>query len=300
VKFVWTREVDLRHDYYRPYYYDRLSAGLDARGNIVGWTHRVTGSSVMARWAPADLKNGLDPDAVECAAETPYDMPAMLVDYVRQEPGAIGTGWWRGVGPTHNLFVVESFVDELAAAAKQDPVAFRRKMLSKNPRALAVLNLAAEKSNWGIALPAGFGRGVELQFAFGTYLSTVLEVEVTGQGEIVLHRAVVAVDCGSTVNPDTLRAQIQGGLLLGLGTAMYNEITLTNGAVNQSNFHDYRTLRINQTPAIEIYQIQNNEAPGGIGEAGTAAAAPVLGNAIFAATGKRLRRLPFNGQLVES
>jgi isoquinoline 1-oxidoreductase beta subunit len=300
VKLVWTREVDLRHDYYRPYYYDRVGAGLDANGNITGWTHRVTGSSVMARWAPAGLVHGLDPDAVECAADTPYEVPATLVDYVRHEPGVIGTGWWRGVGPTHNLFVVESFVDELAAAAKQDPVAFRRKMLTKNPRALAVLDLAAEKSNWGSALPAGYGRGIELQFAFGTYLSTALEVEVTPDGDIVLHRAVVAVDCGSTVNPDTVQAQIQGGLLLGLGTAMYNEITLSNGAVNQSNFHDYRTLRINQTPKIEIYQIFNNEAPGGIGETGTAAAAPVLGNAIFAATGKRLRRLPFNGQFAES
>jgi isoquinoline 1-oxidoreductase beta subunit len=301
VKLVWTREVDLRHDYYRPYYYDRLSAGLDANGDIVGWTHRVTGSSVMARWAPAGLVNGLDPDAVECAAETPYEVPATFVDYVRHEPQGLGTGWWRGVGPTHNLFVVESFVDELAAAAKQDPVAFRRKMLTKNPRALAVLNLAAEKSHWGSALPASYGRGIELQFAFGTYISCALEVEVTPQAEIVLHRAVVAVDCGSTVNPDTVRAQIQGGLLLGLSTAMYNQITVTDGAVNQSNFHDYRALRMNQTPKIEIYQITNNEAPGGIGETGTAAAAPALGNAIFAATGKRLRRLPFgDGQLQEA
>jgi isoquinoline 1-oxidoreductase beta subunit len=301
VKLVWTREVDLRHDYYRPYYYDRVSAGLDANGNITGWTHRVTGSSVMARWAPAGLINGLDPDAVECAADTPYEVPATLVDYVRHEPAGLGTGWWRGVGPTHNLFVVECFVDELAAAAKEDPVAFRRKMLAHNPRALAVLNLAAEKSNWGSRLPAGQGRGIELQFAFGTYISCALEVEVTSQADIVLHRAVVAVDCGSCVNPDTVQAQIQGGLLLGLGTAMYNQITVSNGAVNQSNFHDYRALRINQAPKIEIYQVQNNEDPGGIGETGTAAAAPALGNAIFAATGKRLRRLPFgDGQLAES
>ena len=301
VKLIWTREVDLRHDYYRPYYYDRVSAGLDAQGNIVGWTHRVTGSSVMARWAPAGLVKGLDPDAVECAAETPYKVPASFVDYVRHEPDGLGTGWWRGVGPTHNLFVVESFVDELAAAAKQDPVAFRRKMLTQNPRALAVLNLAAEKSGWGSALPQGAGRGIELQYAFGTYMSCALEVEVTSQAEIILRRAVVAVDCGSTVNPDTVRAQIQGGLILGLGTAMYNQITLTDGAVDQSNFHDYRTLRMNEAPKIEIYQIMNDEAPGGIGETGTAAAAPALGNAIFAATGKRLRRLPFgDGQLEAS
>ena len=299
VKLVWTREEDTRHDYYRPYYYDRVSAGLDANGRLVGWTHRVTGSSVMARWAPAGFVNGLDPDAVECAANTPYDVPAEFVDYVRHEPQGVGTGWWRGVGPTHNLFVVESFVDEIAAAAKRDPVEFRRSMLQHNPRALAVLNLAAEKSGWGTPLPAGTGRGIELQYAFGTYLSLVMEVTVTPQAEILLKRAVVAVDCGSTVNPDTVQAQIQGGLILGLGTALYDEITLADGAVQQSNFHDYRTLRMNEAPMIEVYHIRNEEAPGGIGETGTAAAAPALGNAIFAASGKRLRRLPFGtGQLV--
>jgi isoquinoline 1-oxidoreductase beta subunit len=227
-------------------------------------------------------------------------VPATFVDYVRHEPEGVGTGWWRGVGPLHNVFVVESFVDELAAAAKQDPVAFRRKMLTKNPRALAVLNLAAEKSGWGSALPQGVGRGIEVQVAFGTYLSCVVEAEVTPQGEIILHRAVVAVDCGSTVNPDTVRAQIQGGLILGLGTAMYNQITLTDGAVNQSNFHDYRALRMNEAPKIEIYQIMNEEAPGGIGETGTVASMPALGNAIFAATGRRLRQMPFGTALVAS
>jgi isoquinoline 1-oxidoreductase subunit beta len=298
VKLVWTREEDLQHDYYRPYYYDRVAAGLDASGKLVGWTHRVTGSSVMARWAPAGMKGGLDPDAVEGAAETPYDVPAAMVDYVRHEPDAMNTGWWRGVGPTHNVFVVESFVDELAAAAKQDPVAFRRGLMQKNPRALAVMNLATEKAGWGSPLPPNIGRGISVQFAFGTYLACVLEVEASTRGEILLRRAVVAVDCGSTVNPDTVRAQIEGGLILGLGTAMYNEITLDAGAVQQSNFHDYRTLRMNEAPKIEVYQIRNNEAPGGIGETGTVAAAPSLGNAIFAATGRRLRRLPFgNGQL---
>src|SRR6201999_3533804 len=162
----------------------------------------------------------------------------------------------------------------------------------------AALNLAAEKSGWGGKLPASMGRGISVQFAFKTYMSTVIEVEVPPSGEIILHRVVVALDCGMVVNPDTVRAQIEGGLILGLGTAMYNEITLTDGAVDQSNFHDYRTLRMNEAPKIEVYQIHSTEAPGGIGETGTAAAAPTLGNAIFAATGKRLRRLPFgNGQL---
>jgi isoquinoline 1-oxidoreductase beta subunit len=301
VKLIWTREEDLQHDFYRPYYYDRVSAGLDADGKLVGWTHRVTGSSVMARWLPPGFKNGLDPDAVEGAAETPYEVPATFVDYVRAEPAVLGTGWWRGVGPTHNVYVVESFVDELAAAAKQDPVAFRRSMLGKNPRALAVLNLAAEKSGWGKPLPAKHGRGVAVQFAFGSYVAVVLEVEVTGEGEILPRHAWVAIDCGQVVNPDTVEAQIQGGLILGLGTALYNEITVADGRVEQSNFHDYRSLRINEAPTIEVFQIASQEKPGGVGETGTAAAAPALGNAIFAATGRRLRRLPFGtGQLQAS
>ena len=293
VKIIWTREEDLRHDYYRPYYYDRVSAGLDANGKLVGWTHRVTGSSVAARWAPAIFKNGLDPDAVEGAAETPYEVPATFVDYVRHESPGVNTGWWRGVGPTHNVFVVESFVDELAIAADQDPVAFRRTMLGKNPRALAVLNLAAEKSGWGSPLPPRCGRGVSVQFAFGSYVSCVVEVEVSPRGEILLRHATVAIDCGLTVNPDTVVAQIEGGLILGLSTAMYNEITLTRGAIDQSNFHDYRAMRINEAPKIAVHQIRNEEKPGGVGETGTAAAAPALGNAIFAATGQRLRKLPF-------
>ena len=301
VKLIWTREEDIQHDFYRPYYYDRVSAGLDAKGKIVGWTHRVTGSSVMARWIPPAFKNGLDADAVEGAAETPYEVPATFVDYVRAEPQGLSTGWWRGVGPTHNVFVVESFVDELAAAAKQDPVAYRRSMLAKNPRALAVLDLAAEKSGWGQPLPAGHGRGIAVQFAFGSYVAAVVEVEVTPEGEVLPRHVHVAIDCGSVVNPDTVEAQIQGGFILGLGTALYNEITLADGRVEQSNFHDYRSLRINEAPTIEVHQIQNQEKPGGVGETGTAAAAPALGNAIFAATGRRLRRLPFGtGQLQAS
>lgn len=298
LKLVWTREEDVRHDCYRPYYYDRVAAGLDGNGNLIARTHRVTGPSLYARYAPAAFKGGLDIDAVDCAAETPYDVPAEHVDYVRHDLDGLNTSWWRGVGPTHNLFVVESFIDELAAAARRDPVEFRRAMLRKNPRALAVLNLAAEKSGWSNKLPQGCGRGISVQFAFGSYLSCVLEVAISASGEIILRRAVVALDCGMTVNPDTVRAQMEGGLIMGLGTAMYNEITLVGGAVEQSNFHDYRALRMNEAPRIEVYQIRNNENPGGVGEAGTAAAAPALGNAIFAATGKRLRRLPFGtGQL---
>ncbi|WP_428374998.1 molybdopterin cofactor-binding domain-containing protein [Lichenicoccus sp.] len=301
VKLIWTREEDIQHDLYRPFYYDRISAGLDAKGAIVGWSHRVTGSSVMARWAPPGMKQGgrLDPDAVEGAAETPYDLPAHHVEYVRAEPPGVTTLWWRGVGPTHNVFVVESVIDELAAAAGRDPVAFRRGMLSKNPRALAVLNLAASKSGWGQPSPSGRGRGVALQFAFGSYLAAVLDAEVTAEGSVRIHRADVAVDCGPVVNPDTIRAQIEGGLIFGLTMALYSEITLSRGRVDQSNFHDYRMMRINEAPVIEVHVVDNPAGSiGGIGETGTAIAAPALANAIFAASGRRLRRIPFaTGQL---
>ncbi len=304
VKLIWTREEDMQHEFYRPYYYDRISAGLNAQGGITGWSHRVTGSSVMARWAPPGMKMGgkLDPDAVEGSVETPYDLPVQQVEYVRAEPPALTTAWWRGVGPTHNVFVVESFIDELASAAGKDPVEFRRSLLGKNPRALAVLNLAADKAGWGSPLTPGVGRGVALQFAFNTYMASVLEASVSKDGEIHLHKAVVALDCGPVVNPDTVEAQVQGGLIFGLTMAMYSEITVTSGRVDQSNFHDYRMMRINEAPDIAVHIVHNPSAPiGGIGETGTAIASPVLANAIFSATGRRLRRIPFGtGQLVAS
>jgi isoquinoline 1-oxidoreductase beta subunit len=294
VKLVWTREQDLTHDFFRPYYYDRVSAGLDDAGRLVGRTHRVTGSSVMARWAPPAFKNGIDPDSLDCAAETPYDETAVFADYVRHEPEGLTTAWWRGVGATHNLFVMESFVDEMAHATGQDPVDFRRKMLTKNPRALAVLELAAEKAGWKDKLPEGRGRGVNLQFAFNTYLAHILEIEVVPGKEVKLLRSVLAVDCGIVINPDTVRAQMEGGVLFGLGTAMFNEVTFTDGTVDQSNFDNYRILRINEAPKVEVYQVKSFEKPGGVGEAGTAAAAGALANAIFSATGKRIRSLPFS------
>jgi isoquinoline 1-oxidoreductase beta subunit len=291
VKLVWTREQDMTHDYYRPYYYDRVAAGLDENGRLVGRTHRVTGSSIYARYAPAGFINGIDPDSTDCAAETPYDEVAVFADYVRNEPDGVHTSWWRGVGPSHNLFVVESFIDEMAYAAKRDPVEFRRRMLTKNPRALAVLELAVEKSGWGEKLPPGRGRGVSLQFAFGSYLALVVEVEVNLE-EVKLLRSVIAVDCGITINPDTVEAQMEGGVIFGLGSALFNRVTFTDGAVDQTNFDMYRVLRINEIPKIEVHQIASSEVPGGVGEAATAASAPALANAIFAATGKRIRSLP--------
>jgi len=295
VKVVWTREEDIQHDKYRPYYYDRIAAGLDEEGMPIAWSHRITGSSVIARWFPPAFKNGLDPDAVGGEAEEfPYKLPNRLVEYVRQEPPGIPTGFWRGVGPTHNVFVVESFIDELAAVTKKDPLAYRRNLLSKSPRAKAVLELAAEKAGWGQPLPEGQGRGLSVQFVFGSYVAQVAEVEVAKSGEVRVTRVVCAVDCGVVVNPDTVRAQMEGGIMFGLTAALFNEITLKDGRVEQSNFDDYRMLRINEAPAVEVYVVKSAEAPGGIGEPGTSALAPALTNAIFAATGKRIRKLPVN------
>jgi isoquinoline 1-oxidoreductase beta subunit len=292
VKVVWSREEDIQHDMYRPYWFDRISAGLDAGGMPAAWDHRFAGSSVMARWAPPFFNNGLDPDTTDGAINLVYALPNMLVEYLRVEPAGIPTGFWRSVGPSHNVFVTESFMDELAAAAKQDPVTYRLALLAKSPRAKAVLELAAEKAGWGQPSPQGRGRGVSLQFVFATYMAQIADVEVSTDGSVRVHRVVCAVDCGIPVNPDTIQAQIQGAIMYGITAALHGEITLKDGRVQQSNFHDYQILRIDQAPAIEIHIVQSREPPGGIGEAGTSAIVPAITNAIFAATGKRVRKLP--------
>ncbi len=297
VKVVWTREEDIQHDMYRPYYYDTISAGLDANGKPIAWQHRIVGSSILARFAPAVIKNGVDPDAVEVAAELPYDLPNQLVDYVRQEPGTVPTAFWRGVGATRGTFVVESFIDELAVHAKADPVAYRRGLLTHAPRAANVLEVATRAAGWGNPLPEGQGRGVSVMNAFGSYLSMVAEVTVNKDGEVAVNRVVCAVDCGMAVNPRTIEAQIEGGVVFGITGVLYGEITIKDGRVEQNNFTDYRMLRINETPKIEVHLVQSTEAPGGIGEPGTAALAPAVTNAIFAATGKRVRKLPVGTQL---
>jgi isoquinoline 1-oxidoreductase beta subunit len=294
VKVVWTREEDLQHDMYRPYWFDRISGGLDEAGMPVAWNHRFAGSSVAARWAPPFFSNGLDPDSTEGAIDLAYAVPNLHVEYLRVEPPGIPTGFWRSVGPSHNVFVTESFIDELAAAAKQDPVAYRRALLDKAPRAKAVLELAAEKAGWGQPLPKGVGRGVSVQFVFATYMAQIAEVEVSKDGTVRVRRVVCAVDCGTVVNPDTVEAQIQSAIIFGITAALYGEITLKDGRVEQTNFDTYQILRINEAPAIEVHIVQNTEPPGGMGEAGTSAIAPAVTNAIFAATGKRLRKLPID------
>ena len=298
VKVVWTREEDIQHDMYRPVYYDRLSATLKD-GKINGWKHRITGSSILARWLPPAFANGIDGDAVDSAVDEPYDIPNFLVEYVRHEPPAVPTAFWRGVGPNNNIFAIESFVDELAKKASTDPVEFRRVLLGeKTPRLRSALELAVQKSGWGEPLPPRVGRGVALQVSFATFIATIAEVEVDLDGEIHVRRVTSAVDTGIAVNPDTIVAQLEGGLIFGLTAALYGEITISRGRVEQSNFNDYRMLRINEAPAIDVHLIKSNEAPGGIGETGTNAAPPAVRNAIFAATGVPLRRLPFDRSML--
>jgi len=299
VKVVWTREEDIQHDMYRPYWFDRISAGLDKQGKPVAWKNRFAGSSVIARWLPLAFKDGLDPDSTEGAIDLVYDLPNFHVEYVRAEPPGIPTAFWRSVGPSHNVFVTESFIDELAAAAKQDAVAYRRALLGKSPRAKAVLDLAAEKAGWGQPLPKGTGRGVSLQFAFGSWLALVAEVEVSKAGTVRVRRVVCAIDCGTVINPDTVQAQIQSGIIFGATAALYGEITLKDGRVEQTNFDTYQMLRMNETPTIEVHVVESTEPPGGMGETGTSAIVPAIANAVFAAAGRRLRKMPVDASLLK-
>ena len=292
LKVVWSREEDTQHSVFRPSHYNRLSATLDERGKPLAWQHRVTGSSVFARVAPARFKNELDTDAIRDAAG-PYAFPNLQVEYVRQEPAAgITTGWWRGVGHVQNAFPVECFLDELAQLAGSDPIAYRKALLDKHPRARRVLDLVAERSSWGTPMPDGRGRGVALTFCFGSYAAQVTEVTVGRDGTVTVDRLVIAVDCGRAINPDGVVAQMQGGALFGLSAALFGNISIKNGRVEQGNFDSYRVLRMNEAPAIETHLMDSAEEPGGIGEVSTVMAAPSLVNAVFAATGKRIRRLP--------
>jgi isoquinoline 1-oxidoreductase beta subunit len=296
VKVLWSREQDIQHDMYRPYYVDHIAAALDARGRPVAWTHTIAGSAVTALYSGEPLKNDVDDDAVESAADPVYALPNLEVRFVRQEPTGVPTSWWRGVGPTRSVFVVESFIDELAAAARQDPVAYRRALL-KDARLRAVLDLAAEKAGWGKPLPSGKGRGVAVQFAFGSYMAQITEVGVSPGGKLRVEKVVCVLDCGQLVNPDIVHAQLQGGVMFGLSAALFNEITFAAGRVEQSNFDNFRSMRITEAPRVETYVIPSKDSPGGVGETGTACAAAALCNAIYAATGKRLRTLPVSRSL---
>jgi len=301
VKVIWTREEDIQQDMYRPAYRNAMSASLTKDGKIDGWTHRIAGGSVIAAITGGKpLKDGIDGDAVEGAVNNPYAIANQRIEYVQTEPKVLNLGWWRGVGPNNAVFAIESMMDDLAKKAGKDPVAFRLAHLGNEPRLKAILQIAAERSGWGKALPARMGRGVCAQHAFGSYIATVTEVDVNEMGKINVRRITSVVDAGRTVNPDTIAAQVQGGILFGMTAALYGDITLKNGRVQQRNFNDYRMMRINEAPSIDVHVVSSTEDPGGIGEPGCSAGPPSLVNAVFAATGVRIHRLPIDRTLLAS
>ena len=292
VQVIWSREDDIQHEFYRPISRHRFHAGLNESGGPVAWTHRLAVPSIIARFmGPQALKNGVDGEAVEGALAMPYSIPNVHVDFALADT-RIPVGFWRSVSNTFNAFAVEGFIDELAHAAKKDPYEFRRDLLTKAPRHLGVLNLVAEKADWGKPLPAGQARGIAVWKSFESYVAEVAEISKNPDGSVRVHRVVAAVDCGPVVNPSIVEAQIQGAIVYGLTAALWGEITIANGRVEQSNFHNYRMLRQVEMPVIETYIVPSTDAQGGIGEPGTPPIAPAVCNAIFVLTGKRIRKLP--------
>jgi isoquinoline 1-oxidoreductase beta subunit len=293
VKVIWTREDDIRHDFYRPATYNLVRGGLDAQGMPVAWHHRIVGPGILhQRGLPP---NQIDRTMVEGAANMPYDIPNIEVDWIFKEVG-VPVGFWRSVGASQNAFLVESFIDELAVAAKKDPYEYRRALLGKNPRHKGVLELAATKAGWGTPLPADRHRGIAVAFSYGSWAAEVAEVSVAPDGKVRVHRVVCAIDCGLAVNPDQVIAQVEGAIVYGLTAALYGAITIEKGRVQQSNFHDYPMLRINEMPVIEVHIMPSSAPPGGAGEPGTPPIAPAVANAVFAATGKRVRQLPIRAE----
>ena len=294
VKVVWTREDDLAGGWYRPMWHDRFVAGLDAAGNPVAWTHTIVGQSITAGTPFAAYtinKEGVDSTSVEGAADILYGIPNLQVDLHSPKIG-VTVQWWRSVGHSHTGFSVEGFFDEVAHAGGKDPYELRRKLLANQPRMSAVLQLVAEKAGWGKPLPPGRGRGIATHFSFDSYVAQVIEASVDKDGTVRVQRVVCAVDCGRTVNPDIVKAQMEGGIIFGLTAALKTEITLENGRVQQSNFHEYPMLRMFESPQIEVHIVPSEQNPTGVGEPSVPPVAPALANAIFAATGKRVRRLP--------
>ena len=291
VKITWMREEDIQQGICRGLYAHSVSASVDANGFPVALSHKIAGPSNLARWAPGALKDGLDGNSAEGSTQFSYDIPNYRSEYIKED-GPVVTGFWRGVGATRNLVVLESFIDELAAKAGRDPLQYRLAMLKKNQRAHRVLSRAAEIAGWGQSMAVNSGRGIALLNAWDTYMAQVVDVSVSTSGSITVQRVVCVVDCGVVVNPDTVVAQMQGGINFGLTAALYGNITLDKGRVQQSNFHDYPILRMNQSPQIDVEIIASNEAPGGVGESGTAGVGGAFVNAVAAATGKRFYTLP--------
>jgi isoquinoline 1-oxidoreductase beta subunit len=293
VKLVWTREDDIRGGRYRPLFVHRLRGGLDATGRIVAWEHRIVGQSFL-KGTPFEglIKDGIDATSTEGAANLPYTIPNFACELHSPVVG-VPTLWWRSVGHTHTAYSTETFLDELAHAAKRDPFELRRELLAGHPRHKAVLELAASKAGWGTPLPAGRARGIALQESFSSFVANVVEVSLAKDGLPKVERVVCAVDCGVAVNPDVVRAQMEGGIGFGLGAALFGEISLDKGRVVQSNFHDYRVLSIDEMPKVEVHILPSAEAPSGVGEPGVPAVAPAVANAFFHLSGRRVRRLPF-------
>jgi isoquinoline 1-oxidoreductase beta subunit len=294
VKVIWSREDDIQHDFYRPTTYNVLRAALDSRGMPVAWFHRIVGTGLLIQRGTAQ-PGAIDRTAVEGAANVPYDFPNVQVEFHHKDFG-VPVGFWRSVGASQNAFITESFVDELAHASGRDPYEFRRALLGKSPRHKGVLELAATRAGWGTPLPPGRHRGIAVAFSYASWAAEVAEVSVAPDGAVRVHRIVCAIDCGLAVNPDQIRAQMEGGIVWGLTAALKGEITLADGRVRQSNFHDYQMLRIDETPVIEVHIVPSAEPPGGVGEPGVPPLAPAVANAVFAATGKRIRRLPIRAE----
>jgi isoquinoline 1-oxidoreductase subunit beta len=301
VKVVWTREDDIRGGWYRPMWYDHFEAGLDAQGNPVAWTHTIVGQSIMTgtMFESFGVKNGVDSASVEGAADILYGIPNVQVD-LHSPKNTVPVQWWRSVGHSHTGFSVEAFLDEVAHAGGKDPYQLRRALLAGQPRMLAVLDLAAQKANWGSPLPPGRARGIAGHFSFDSYVAQVAEVSIEKDGTPKVHKIVAAVDCGRVVNPDTVQAQIEGGIIFGLTAALKTEITLDNGRVQQSNFHNYPMVRMFESPEIEVHIIDSTEKPTGVGEPGVPPVAPAVANAILALTGKPVRRLPIKAEDLRS
>ncbi len=299
VKVIWTREDDTKGGYYRPMWFDSISAGIDQSGTPLVWKHTIVGQSIVAGtpFEKVLVKDGIDNTSVEGAADLPYHIPNLLV-YLHTPSINVPVLWWRSVGHSHTAFVVESFLDELAHAAGKDPFEFRKGLLAKHSRHLGVLTLAAEKAGWGKPLPKGRGRGIAVHESFGSYVAEVAEVSVSPKGELRVHKVTCAVDCGRFVNPKTITAQMESGIVFGLSAALHGAITFKDGKVEQSNFHDYPILRLNEMPVVDVHIVKSKEKPGGIGEPGVPPIAPAVANAVFNASGIRLRRLPMNPETV--
>lgn len=293
VKLVWTREDDIQGGRYRPMYHHALKAGIDAQGNIVAWQHRIVGQSIIAGtpFEPVMVKDGIDHTSVEGAANLPYAIPNMSVELHTTKTG-VPVLWWRSVGSTHTAFATEVFLDEIAAETKQDPVALRRKLLSKHPRHLGVLNLVAEKAGWGKPLAKGRMRGVAVHESFNSFVAEVAEVALQPDGSWKVDKVVAAVDCGIAINPAIIRAQVESGIGFGLSATIKPGLSLTDGKVDQSNFHDYEVLRIHEMPVVEVHIVPSKEKPTGIGEPGTPPVAPAVANALMAGTKQVFRALP--------